>query len=56
MSDKKQFNIYLPPDLIRDVKHAAVDSGHSLSDFVEVALRDYLEQLKQESQTKKDKG
>jgi predicted HicB family RNase H-like nuclease len=48
MSDqdkKQQFNIYLPPDVIRKVKHAAVDASQSLSDFVEQALRERLERL-----------
>jgi predicted HicB family RNase H-like nuclease len=52
---KQQFNIYLPPDMIRKVKHAAVDAGQSLSDFVEQALREHLERLEpnqQESEAK----
>jgi metal-responsive CopG/Arc/MetJ family transcriptional regulator len=53
---KQQFNIYLPPDLIRETKHAAVDAGNSLSDFVEKALRLYLDQLKQEQHNKDDKS
>ena len=42
---KQQFNVYLPPGLIRRTKHAAVDQATSLSRLVEDALTAYLNRL-----------
>ncbi len=39
---KQQFNVYLPPELVRELKHAAIDDRSSLSGYVERIFREFL--------------
>ena len=46
-SDKVQFNVYLPRELVRRIKHRAIDEGQpSMSVFIERMLEQYLEESK----------
>ena len=45
---KQQFNVYLPLELVKQVKHAAIEEDYSLSGFVEHILREYMARTRRE--------
>ena len=53
-ADVKQFNVYLPSELIREVKYHAVETEQSLSAIVAEALRAYLESQRRKRRKHED--
>lgn len=52
MSEVRQFNVYLPADLIREVKHHAVETEQSLSAITTAALREHLVHQRKKQRSK----
>ncbi len=49
----KQFNVYLPVELIRELKHCAIECESSLSSLVEEAIQKHLAELKRKSKARR---
>ena len=51
--DVKQFNVYLPVELIRALKHCAIERELSLSSLVEEAIQNHLAELQRKSKARR---
>ncbi len=49
----KQFNVYLPVELIRELKHCAIERELSLSSLVEEAIQKHLVDLQRKSKERR---
>ncbi len=49
----KQFNVYLPVGLIRELKHCAIERELSLSSLVEEAIQKHLAELQRKSKERR---
>jgi hypothetical protein len=41
--EKQQFNVFLPRDVVKQLKHLAIERGESLSSLVERIFREQIE-------------
>ncbi len=48
MTAKQQCNVYLPPELVRDIKPRTIDEGLSRAALEEKALTEYLDRAPKE--------
>jgi hypothetical protein len=54
--DVRQFKVYLPADLIREIKYRAVDTEQSLSSIAATALRQHLRATRHQGESVATRG
>lgn len=47
-TNKQQFNVFLPRDVVKDLKHLAIERGETLSALVEQIFREQVELSRKE--------